>query len=82
MNGQGLVKAKDGGIALVTGQWSLEKHDYIHRLADIFSTGMKNKSQYRCFIDLFAGPGRCVNEDTGEEFPGSPFQAMNQSQKS
>jgi three-Cys-motif partner protein len=76
MSGQSLVTAKDGGIALVTGQWSLEKHDYIHRLADIFSTGMKNQSGHRCFIDLFAGPGRCVNEDTGEEFPGSPLQAI------
>lgn len=76
MSGQSLVTAKDGGIALVTGQWSLEKHDYIHRLADIFSTGMKNQSGHRCFIDLFAGPGRCVNEDTGEEFHGSPLQAI------
>ena len=76
MSGQALVTASDGLPALVTGQWSLDKHDYIHRLADIFSTGMKNRSRYRCFIDLFAGPGRCVIEDSQTEFPGSPLQAI------
>ncbi len=60
----------------MTGQWSVDKHDYIHRLAGIFSTGMKNRSRFRCFIDLFSGPGRCVIEDTQTEFPGSPLQAI------
>ena len=68
--------ASDGLPALVTGQWSLDKHDYIHRLADIFSTGMKNKSRFRSFTDVFAGPGRCVLEDTLHEFDGSPLQAI------
>lgn len=76
MSGQTLVRASDGLPALVTGRWSHDKHDYIHRLADIFSTGMKNQSQYRCFIDLFAGPGRCVLEGSQAEEPGSPLQAI------
>jgi three-Cys-motif partner protein len=76
VKGQALVTASDDGLALVTGQWSFDKHDYIHRLAGIFSTGMKNKSRFRCFIDLFAGPGRCVIEDTQTEFPGSPLLAI------
>lgn len=77
MKGQALVTASDGGLALVTGQWSTDKHDYIHRLAGIFSTGMKNRSRFRVFIDLFAGPGLCVNEDTQTEFLGSPLRAIN-----
>lgn len=76
MSGQELVKASDGELALVTGEWSQEKHDYIHRLANIFSTGMKNQYKYRCYIDLLAGPGRCVIENTQTEFPGSPLQAI------
>ncbi len=76
VTGQGLVTASDGLPALVTGQWSLAKHDYIHRLAVIFSTGMKNIKRYRCFIDLFAGPGLCVAEEGQAEFPGSPLQAI------
>ena len=76
MSGQTLVTASDGGPALVTGHWSIDKHDYIHRLAGIFSTGMKNRSKFRCFIDLFAGPGLCVLEGTQGEILGSPLQAM------
>ncbi len=37
---------------------------------------MKNSSRYRCFIDLFAGPGRCFIKETKTEFPGSPLQAI------
>jgi three-Cys-motif partner protein len=76
VSGQAVVTASDGGLALLTGQWSVDKHDYIHRLSGIFSTGMKNTSRYRCYIDLFAGPGRCVIEDTKTELPGSPLQAI------
>ena len=68
--------ASDGQLALLTGPWSVDKHDYIRRLAGIFSTGMKNQCRFRCFIDLFAGPGRCVIEDTLAELPGSPMQAI------
>lgn len=76
MSGQTLVTASDGLPALVTGQWSTDKHDYIHRLADIFSTGMKNRCKFRCYIELFAGPGLCVLEGTQAEIPGSPLQAI------
>lgn len=76
MKGQPFVTASDGDLALVTGSWSHNKHDYIHRLADIFSTGMKNRWRYRCFVELFAGPGRCVVEGTQTELPGSPLQAI------
>jgi len=76
MTGQPLVVASDGELALKTGPWSVDKHDYIPRLADIFSTGMKNRSHYRCLVDLFAGPGRCVIEGTTKELPGSPLQVI------
>lgn len=28
------------------------------------------------YVDVMAGPGRCKIEETGEEFPGSPFVAL------
>ena len=37
---------------------------------------MKNRSQNRCYIELFAGPGRCIVEGTKNEIPGSPLQAI------
>ncbi len=76
MAGQELVKAADRLPALVTGDWSEKKHFYIHRLADIFSTGMKRRWQHRCLIDLFAGPGKCVIENSDREVDGSPLQVV------
>ncbi len=29
------------------------------------------------YLDVMAGPGRCKIEEAGEEFPGSPFVALN-----
>ncbi len=43
----------------------------------IFNGGMKNKWE-RVYIDLMAGPGRCVEDDTAAEFEGSPLLAVNQ----
>lgn len=43
---------------------------------DIFTSGMKNQWSRRVYIDLFAGPGRCVVEGTSREFPGSPVLAL------
>jgi three-Cys-motif partner protein len=37
---------------------------------------MKNIWKYRCFVDLFAGPGRCVIEGTQTEVDGSPLEAI------
>ncbi len=28
------------------------------------------------YLDVMAGPGRCIEEDTGDEFAGSPFVAL------
>lgn len=38
--------------------------------------GMKDQWAIRTYIDLFAGPGACVVEKTGEEILGSPLIAL------
>jgi len=44
---------------------------------DIFTRGMKAKWQNRLsYIDLFAGPGRCLIRDTNSEVDGSPLIAL------
>lgn len=53
-----LYKGEDGLDLRCDHPWALEKHYFIRRYADIFSTGMKRKWKYRVYIDLFAGPGR------------------------
>jgi three-Cys-motif partner protein len=43
---------------------------------DAFATGMK-RWDHRVYIDLFAGPGRCFEEEPSPQFfPGSPLIAL------
>src|SRR5690242_17874507 len=41
----------------------------------IFNVAMKEK-WHRTYLDLLAGSGRCIQQDTGEEFEGSPLRAI------
>jgi len=70
------VTASDGGLAISIGPWAKEKLHYIKRYCEIFNTGMKNTWPVRSYIDLFAGPGICVVEKSGEELLGSPLVAL------
>jgi three-Cys-motif partner protein len=42
----------------------------------IFTSSMKGKWDGLTYVDLFAGPGVCVVEGTGEELRGSPLLAL------
>ena len=70
------VTASDGLPARVVHQWSDEKLFYTERYMDIFTTGMKNRWDNLVYADFFAGPGRCVVEESGEESEGSPLRAI------
>ena len=63
----------DGLPARVVRQWARRKHHYLERYAGIFATGMKNKYPRRAYLDLFAGPGRCYERETGQTYDGSPL---------
>ena len=63
----------DGLPALVVHRWARRKHHYLARYADIFGNGMKNRFSRRVYIDLFAGPGRCEETESGELYDGSPL---------
>jgi three-Cys-motif partner protein len=70
--------ASDGLPARQTGPWVHEKKFYLERYLSIFSRGVGPKWNGKLsYIDLFAGPGRSVIRDTGEEVDGSPFVALN-----
>ncbi len=68
--------AEDGLPTRVSGEWAREKLHYVGRYMQIFSQGMKKRWRHRIYVDLLAGPGRCVDRDTGEEFDGSPLLAL------
>jgi len=71
-----LVVGSDGELTLTVGRWAKDKLFYIKRYCDIFNTGMKGRWAVRTYIDLFAGPGKCLVETTKEEIEGSPLLAL------
>ena len=72
-----LLDPIDDGLTLrPSGAWAMQKLDYLMRYIDVFETSMRQKWQRRAYIDLFAGPGKCVDRKTGEVFLGSPLVAL------
>ena len=68
-------KASDGLPLRCVGEWSKDKHYYLQRYIDIFTTAMKNKWDL-CYIDLFTGPGKCKIRETEKEIDGSPLISL------
>ncbi len=71
-----LVIGSDGELTIKVGHWAKDKLFYIRRYCDIFNTAMKGKWAIRTYIDLFAGPGKCLVETTKKEINGSPLLAL------
>lgn len=67
--------ADDGLAVRKSGPWAKEKHHYLTYYGRMFATSMKKKFANRVYMELFAGPGRCVFPDH-KEGPGSPLQMM------
>ena len=71
-------KASDGLLLRCVGVWSKAKHYYLTKYINTFTTSMRKKwGGQLYYIDLFAGPGRCLTRDTEEEIDGSPLVALN-----
>lgn len=71
-----LVLGTDGLPIREVGVWSKDKHHFLRRYVDVFTTSMKGKWSGLGYIDIFAGPGMCKIRDTGEEIDGSPLIAL------
>lgn len=67
----------DGLIVRSSGPWIKQKYFYLKRYLDIFTKGMRKKWRGNLtFVDLFAGPGRCLIRNTSEEIEGSPLISL------
>jgi|SRR5215470_6345238 len=67
----------DGLPVRESGIWAKEKLYYLEHYLDIFSVGMHKRWRGKLYyVDLFAGPGRCIIPETKEEFDGSPLIAL------
>lgn len=73
------VSNVDGLVIRPSGPWIDRKFFYLIRYADIFTRAMGKKwgRDGLTYIDLFAGPGRCLVESSGQEREGSPLIALN-----
>ena len=75
---QYLPDPTDGLLARVVGSWSREKHHVLGQYLGIFAQAMRTKWSRRAYVDLFAGPGVCVDSDAHSFFDGSPLLALAQ----
>jgi len=70
------VPQDDGLIIPTVGQWSKDKHYFLYRYIDAFTTSMKGKKwEGLHYIDLFAGAGIERLEDSRTLEWGSPMIA-------
>ena len=69
-----LIKCSDGGFAVPLAKHAREKLNCLNRYLNTFNTGMKKHWENRVYIDLLAGPGKCLIE--GKEEDGSPLIAL------
>lgn len=71
------IIGNDGLPVRDSGIWAKEKLYYLEHYLDIFSVGMHKRWNGKLYyVDLFAGPGRCLISETKEEFDGSPLIAL------
>lgn len=69
------VTGNDGLPARISGQWALRKHHYLRNYCGITTAAVGNIWKL-VFLDVMAGPGRCREGETTEEFDGSPLVAL------
>ena len=70
-----MVTASDGLPALEVAEHAKEKEFVLRRIVEIFNVGMQNRWDRRYYVDVFAGPGRCLIRGTTTEIDGSPMLA-------
>lgn len=69
--------ASDGLPARDSGAWVQDKKDRVEKYLKIFTKGVSKKWGGKlAYVDLFAGPGRNVIREAGEEVDGSPLLAL------
>ena len=65
----------DGLIVRPSGPWIKRKHHFLNRSCDILTKAMRRKLALT-FVDLYAGPGRCLINTTKRDVEGSPVLAL------
>jgi len=75
--GSYLQPQADGLPMRESGDWVMEKLDYLRQYIEIFQTSMHRKKwRARHYIDMFAGPGKCIIPQKRSVLLGSPLLAL------
>jgi hypothetical protein len=65
------VLGSDGLPVRVSGLWAKRKHHYLRNYCGITTNAVKAKLRGGVvYLDVMAGPGRCLEEANSDEFPG------------
>lgn len=76
-DGRGLVPGMADGLpGRAVKTHSARKARCVRNDLAVVATALKNQWFPIHYIELFSGPGILFNEDTGEEVPGSPLEAL------
>lgn len=70
-----LLIASDGLLARVNGEHAEQKLSFVDRFGPPAIQATERKFQ-RVYVDLFAGPGRNIDPNTGAEFDGAALRAL------
>jgi three-Cys-motif partner protein len=68
-------RASDGHVARDSGHWAKVKLSFLDFYCPT-ALVITRKFPERHYIDLFAGPGKNIDRETGEEFDGSPLRVL------
>ena len=75
-----IVKSATDGMPIrCVGQWAEQKIYLLNQYFGIFAQGMKNKWTEINYIEIFSGPGRCIDRQCGAEFDGTALSILQQS---
>jgi len=72
------IKADDNLPLRCVGKWSRDKLYCLGKYMNVFNTAMKYRWPKRAYIDLFAGPGKCIIRESREIVSGSTLLALEQ----
>lgn len=71
------LQPRDDGLPLrSSGQWALEKLDYLRRYIEVFETSMRQGWSVRNYVDILCGPGKVQIRESGTITFGSPLLAL------
>ena len=71
------MAVSDGLPIRESGSWIQQKHHPLTYYSEIFNQAMKNKPwDHRVYLELFAGPGKCLIRESNCEEDGSPLKAV------